>query len=181
MGLAAVALSALAIDRTTEYPGLAAIAPTLGVASLIVAGDRHWGPGRMLTLAPLRALGRISFSLYLYHWPVLTLAAVALGDLSEPVRWLLVGAGVVVGAASWQIVEEPFRRTAAVKRSTRRPLAFAATAVCAVAVVTQLVAVSGSAVGSRNAATTARRARIARRSFFVSRVASVAPSRRHQR
>jgi peptidoglycan/LPS O-acetylase OafA/YrhL len=145
MGLGALAISALAIDHTTEYPGLAAIVPTFGVASLIVAGDRRWGPGRVLTVPPFRFLGRISFSLYLYHWPVLTLAAVALGDLAEPARWLLVGVGIVIGVASWRLVEEPFRRAPSGARSAGRPLALAATAVCAVVVVAQLVDLHGSA------------------------------------
>lgn len=174
VGLGAIAISALVIDRTTEYPGLTAIAPTFGVASLIVAGDRRWGPGRVLTLAPLRALGRISFSLYLYHWPVLTLAAVALGDLSEPARWLLVGGGVVIGAASWRMVEEPFRRAPTVTRSSRRPLAFAATAVCVVTVATQLVAASGAAaVAQRGIDLTTEIASLAEPPF-VREIASVA-------
>lgn len=174
MGLAAVAISALSIDRTTEYPGLAAIAPTFGVASLIVAGARRWGPGAMLAFAPLRALGRISFSLYLFHWPVLTLAAVATGELAEQVRWVLVGLSVLIGAASWRLVEEPFRHARAVTRSSRRPLAFAATAVCAVAVATQLVAASGAAaVAQRGIDLTTEIASLAEPPF-VHQIASVA-------
>ncbi|HEV8653964.1 MAG TPA: acyltransferase family protein [Candidatus Limnocylindria bacterium] len=144
IGLGLVAASAVALDAMTTYPGVASLAPTFGAALLIVSGGRSWAPGRLLTFPPLRALGRISFSLYLYHWPVLTLAAVAAGPLSEELRWLLVAAAVLISALSWWLVEERFRRAPPVARSSRRPLAFAAAAVCAVAVIAQLVAVGGA-------------------------------------
>jgi peptidoglycan/LPS O-acetylase OafA/YrhL len=149
IGLALVAASAVAIDATVPYPGVAALAPTFGVALLILSGGRPWAPGRLLAFRPLRWLGRISFSLYLYHWPVLTLAAVAAGPRPEEVRWLLVGSAVLIGAVSWWLIEEPFRRAASVARAPRRALGLAAAAICGVAVMAQLVSVGGAAEVTR--------------------------------
>jgi hypothetical protein len=65
----------------------------------------------MLVRAPLRFLGRISYSLYLWHWPILVLVPVALGiDAGLADRLALAGVSVLVATASWALVEEPFRR-----------------------------------------------------------------------
>ena len=104
----------------TEYPGLAALLPTLGATAIIASGGRGGSPGRIvLATPPLRWLGRISYSLYLWHWPILVLGPVALGLASSEegpaegdllVRLGLVLVAVVLAALSWRLVEEPFRR-----------------------------------------------------------------------
>ena len=110
-GLVAVLAAPVVVDPSAAYPGVTALLPTLGAAALIAAGDRRGSPGRLLAVAPLRFLGRISYSLYLWHWPILVLPAVALGAPLDPgVRAALIAASVVVATASWACVEEPFRR-----------------------------------------------------------------------
>ena len=64
----------------------------------------------MLGLAPLRFLGRISYSLYLWHWPVLVLAAAWVGtEPSIEGRIGLVGLAIILATISWRWIEEPFR------------------------------------------------------------------------
>ena len=110
-GVAAIGASALLFTEAMAYPGLAAIAPTAGAAALIAAGAARGGPAMLLTLAPMRWLGRISYSLYLWHWPLLVLAPLAVGaELDTAARLGLVVAAVAISTISWGAIEEPFRR-----------------------------------------------------------------------
>src|SRR5262249_30635603 len=72
LGLALVVASGVGLSETMPMPGYAAFMPCLGAAFLILAGG--WGgsfAGRGLSLRPVVFVGRISYSLYLWHWPVL--------------------------------------------------------------------------------------------------------------
>ncbi len=113
LGLGAIVAALFVIDPSTPYPGTAALLPTLGAGAVIFAGTHRWSPGFLLAAAPLRFLGRISFSLYLVHWPILVLPAIDLipGDqLPIEERVGLAAASVAVAWVSYRIVEEPFRR-----------------------------------------------------------------------
>jgi peptidoglycan/LPS O-acetylase OafA/YrhL len=99
------------IDGSMPYPGLLALLPAVATAAVVVGGDRR-GPARwLLSLAPLRWFGRISYSLYLWHWPFLVLPVLALGrELALDERLVLAGLSIAVATASWRWIEEPFRR-----------------------------------------------------------------------
>ena len=75
-GLAVILLACTRFGATTPYPGTAALLPVLGTALVIGAGCAAptGGCGRILKTAPMRAIGRVSYSWYLWHWPVLLLA-----------------------------------------------------------------------------------------------------------
>jgi peptidoglycan/LPS O-acetylase OafA/YrhL len=113
--LAALITAAFAIDSvSTPYPGMAAIVPTIAGVLLIVSGQERTGPGVLLRLAPVRFLGKISYSLYLWHWPILILGGIWLvgpmGTISTKQALALAAVAVPVATASWLLVEEPFRR-----------------------------------------------------------------------
>ena len=129
-GLACVLAAPVVLDPAMAYPGVAALLPTLGAAALIAAGERRWSPAALLAVGPLRFLGRISYSLYLWHWPILVLPAIAVGAPLEPgVRLGLVVASIAVATLSWACVEEPFRRGGrGLALRPTRTLAFAAAA-----------------------------------------------------
>ena len=119
-GVAGLAVAAVAIDGSTPYPGLLAVLPTGAAALLIVSGDRRWGPGILLRLTPLRFLGRISYSLYLWHWPILVLP-IAAGIVLEPTGTVgLLALAIGVAWLSWAIVEEPFRKARVPRRTMTR-------------------------------------------------------------
>lgn len=111
MGLAGLALiggSVLLIDGTTPFPGLAALPPCLGAALLIASGSTETLASRLLSLPPMRWIGLISYSLYLWHWPVLVLSK--LGVLQVPMgRAGAVGLAIGLAWLSWRYVEQPFR------------------------------------------------------------------------
>lgn len=111
-GLLAILIPGLLYDAGTPFPGLAALPPCLGAAALIWAG--RGGPAaRLLESRPLLHFGRISYSLYLWHWPLLALAA-ALSPVwvdadSRAVRLGLVLAAWGLAVLSWRWVENPVR------------------------------------------------------------------------
>ena len=112
LGLGAVAFATLTFDPDLAYPGVAALVPALGTAVLLASGRRHLGPSLLLATAPLRFVGRISYSLYLVHWPILVLAPLAVGGpIDDLGRAGLVGLSTLVAAVSWALVETPFRRS----------------------------------------------------------------------
>ncbi|MGH6889818.1 MAG: acyltransferase family protein [Rhizomicrobium sp.] len=96
-------------NRAGTYPDASALAPVLGSALLIAS---HGAPFRaLLTSAPLVGVGRISYSLYLWHWPVFALWEYRFEETpSVPVALALIVAVFVVSWLSWRFVEEPFRR-----------------------------------------------------------------------
>ncbi|MFI5258563.1 MAG: acyltransferase family protein [Candidatus Limnocylindrales bacterium] len=111
-GLITAAIAISSVD--TPYPGYAAIVPTLAGVVLIASGPIRTGPGVLLRLPPIRFLGKISYSLYLWHWPMLILGGLyltgPLGTLSPAQALALAGLSIPVATASWFFVEEPFRR-----------------------------------------------------------------------
>ena len=113
--LAALITAAFSIDQlSTPYPGTAALIPTVAGVLLIASGVERTGPGVLLRLPPVRFLGKISYSLYLWHWPILILGGLWLvGPLStiSPAQGFALGAvSVLVASLSWLLIEEPFRR-----------------------------------------------------------------------
>jgi hypothetical protein len=83
-------------------------------------------PSRILATPLLRWLGRISYSLYLWHWPLLVIpAAVSPTPLSAPVRFALAAATIPIAAASQRWIEEPIRRGRFVGFRPARSLAVA--------------------------------------------------------
>ncbi len=100
--------SAAYLDDSVPYPGTAALLPTLAAAGLIVAGGRG-GVDRLLGTAPLQFLGRISYSLYLWHWPLIVLpAAMAGAALDLPTSSALLALAVVIAWLSRRFIELPF-------------------------------------------------------------------------
>jgi peptidoglycan/LPS O-acetylase OafA/YrhL len=113
--LAALITTAFNIDQTTTvYPGTAALVPTIAGVLLIASGTERTGPGILLRLMPVRFLGKISYSLYLWHWPILILGGLylagPLGTMTPTQGLALAGVAVLVSTASWALIEEPFRR-----------------------------------------------------------------------
>src|SRR5207248_7355182 len=114
-GLAGIALAAVTFSTTTAFPGYAALLPTVGAALVIGAGvgdqQSRIGVGRVLALAPLRYIGDRSYAYYLWHWPVLIIAAQYAGhELSLGVKLLLLAGAFLLSIASYALFENPIRR-----------------------------------------------------------------------
>jgi hypothetical protein len=113
LGLAAIALAAARYNDRTPFPGSAATLPVLGALSVMRAGlpPRAWAPGRLMALEPVQWLGDVSYSVYLWHWPLLILAPYALGrtSLTTPQLVAIIALTLLLSAASKRWVEDPVR------------------------------------------------------------------------
>ena len=145
-GLALILLACTLFHPTTLYPGTAALVPVLGTALVIGAGcaSAPRGCGRVLAAAPMRAVGRVSYSWYLWHWPVLVLAPALLGHplgLVGRLAAVLVSGGLAV--FTLRLLENPLRFAAPLRRSALGSLALGgvATAVAVCVGVALLVTV----------------------------------------
>jgi peptidoglycan/LPS O-acetylase OafA/YrhL len=133
-GLALILVACTWLGPSTPYPGIAALLPVLGAALVIGAGcaAASQGCGRVLALSPMRAIGRISYSWYLWHWPVLVLAPALLGHplgLAARLAAALLSGGLAV--LTLRFIENPLRFAPPIRRSALASLALggAATAV----------------------------------------------------
>jgi peptidoglycan/LPS O-acetylase OafA/YrhL len=111
VGLAGIVVAALSFDDGTPFPGYAAALPV--VATMLVLAGRG---DALLGTAPLRRLGRISYPLYLWHWPVLMIGEQAHGPLPGLARAGLVLLSVVLAALTYALVENPVRRSGRLRR-----------------------------------------------------------------
>ncbi|HEX2708408.1 MAG TPA: acyltransferase family protein [Solirubrobacterales bacterium] len=130
-GLGAIVYAAFAFDATTPFPGVAALVPTLGAACLILAGASLYAqakgaPAGPLSLSPVRYVGQISYSWYLWHWPALVFAALIWGPLSVAAGIAVVIASLVPTVATHHLIEDPVRRAKALARMPSRALALGA-------------------------------------------------------
>jgi peptidoglycan/LPS O-acetylase OafA/YrhL len=134
VGLIGVVASALIIDTSTPYPGVAAILPTGSTALFIASARAPGSPAFILAVAPLRFLGRISYSLYLVHWPILVLPAAGLALGEELPLWerlALAAISIPVAWVSWRFVEQPFHRGARLRLPARSVVALGLAAIIA--------------------------------------------------
>jgi len=111
-GLLLITVSAFTFTATTPFPGIAALAPCLGAALIIWTGAQaQTFTSQLLSLRPVRWIGGLSFSLYLWHWPVLVTTRHWL--LGEPNAWQATTAVCVSILLAWlslHYVELPIRR-----------------------------------------------------------------------
>ncbi|MGE8188084.1 acyltransferase family protein [Pseudomonas sp. NPDC086278] len=111
VGAGLILLAVFCYDKSTPFPGAAALLPTLGVVALIWSnGHRQTLVGGLLASRVLVGVGLISYSWYLWHWPVFVFASYASVDEPGPFDiGALILLSLVLGYLSWRFVETPFR------------------------------------------------------------------------
>ena len=112
-GLLLIILSLLLFDQHTPFPGVAALAPCLGAALLIAAGAHGiTTTGWLLESRPMVFIGLISYSLYLWHWPLIIIGreGFEITTSSAQSKLLILAASFLAATVSWRFVEQPFRR-----------------------------------------------------------------------
>lgn len=143
LGLACTVTAMVAFSQATPFPGYAALLPCLGSALLIYSGPaaqegpvRNTMVARLLSIKPLVFIGLISYSLYLWHWPLISFQSMGalwsdalllhinhilrsglpgrlLPAMTDPTlvinRTFLIGLSLILATLTWLFVERPFR------------------------------------------------------------------------
>jgi peptidoglycan/LPS O-acetylase OafA/YrhL len=110
-GLIAIVLSAIWYSDQTPFPGLAAVPPVFGTIAVIASslGDTPGLAGRILASAVFRGVGLISYSLYLWHWPIIVYLRYTRDSFDLKTGWIAIVASFIAAFISWYLVERPFR------------------------------------------------------------------------
>jgi peptidoglycan/LPS O-acetylase OafA/YrhL len=136
-GLALIVVTCMQVGEGTPYPGTTALLPVLGTALVIGAGcaTPDLGVGHFLSKSAMRSVGRLSYSWYLWHWPVLLLAPALFGQplgLAGRLAMVVVSLGLAI--LTLHLIENPARFSPALRLSAERSLAvggaLTAVAVC---------------------------------------------------
>ncbi|MEV7398482.1 acyltransferase family protein [Aeromicrobium sp. NPDC092404] len=155
VGIALIAYAVLFFDTGTTWPGANALVPTVGAALMIASGIKRTpgSPQRLLSLAPMVWIGGLSYSIYLWHWPLLVAFEAEYPDAQ--VRWtvLLMILSIVPAWLSHRYIENPVRFGSFFK-PTGRALAMGA-ALTAFGVIVG-AALSSTAGGGQQEATAAQ-------------------------
>jgi peptidoglycan/LPS O-acetylase OafA/YrhL len=112
VGLVLVIVPIFAYGSRTPFPGPMAMPPVLGAALIIHAGmgNAVSSVHKVLSVPALRFIGIISYSLYLWHWPIMVLSRYYFIELSEVGNAGVLAASMAAAVLSWAFVEQPFRR-----------------------------------------------------------------------
>lgn len=110
-GLALIGVAYLTVAETDPFPGVIALLPVAGTAMLLLSGARRSAvaPAALLALSPFQWVGKLSYSLYLWHWPVIVFATILVPDLSLAGRLACLAATVGLSLLSYHLVENPVR------------------------------------------------------------------------
>jgi peptidoglycan/LPS O-acetylase OafA/YrhL len=187
LGLFAIVWSALVYSDSTLFPGTAALVPVLGAAAVIMAGTARTrlGPVLVLRHRPFQVTGRLSYSWYLWHWPVLILVAARWGrglNVAEGIAFSLLS--LVLAALTFLVVERPIRFAPRLRQRPQRSLVLGGALSIAVLVAAVFTANSvhrldggGPSAETRNlaAAAASRSASVAAASTANSSTTTTAP------
>lgn len=107
-GLLGIGAAAWSFGVSTPFPGFAALVPVLGAAAVLVGGNNNAVPlRRLLEGEAFQYVGGVSYSWYLWHWPILVFAGVLTVGLPLPGRIACGLGSLVVAAATYSCVEQP--------------------------------------------------------------------------
>lgn len=112
LGVTAIVASSFIYTAKTPYPGSAALVPVIGSLAVIWAGapDVRWAPLFWMRLRWVQWVGDNSYSIYLWHWPLLILTPfLLLEELTTPIKFALIAIMLVLAWLTKRFVEDPIR------------------------------------------------------------------------
>ena len=110
-GVICIALSAAFFSHDMVYPGWAACGPVIGAMALIAAGPHSWVSRYCLSTPMLVQLGKLSFAIYLWHWPLLYFIRTLGWEVLLPwTTWAVVPASILLAALTYYLIEKPAKK-----------------------------------------------------------------------
>lgn len=142
IGITLIVASNVFLTPVSHFPGIAALAPCTGTAMLIHAGISRPTPvHRLLSVMPVRVIGLLSYSLYLWHWPLYVMYVNHFHRPTGIESCLLAFVCLAISAISYWTIERPFRTLRA--NGSHRPVLLGGMAAivfsCAIAIGASLV------------------------------------------
>ncbi|WP_026621348.1 peptidoglycan/LPS O-acetylase OafA/YrhL [Ensifer sp. WSM1721] len=126
LGLLSIATAYLTVTEEIPFPGSVALLPVLGTVFVLLSGAHGGaGPKSILALQPLQWIGKLSYSLYLWHWPVIVYAGILEPELTIVDRLLCLAVTFGLSLFSYRFIEDPIRHNGWLAAKTSRSLAFA--------------------------------------------------------
>ena len=113
LGLLLIGYSTVAFTSITNFPGYAALAPVLGAGLIIYSGiSSSRFVSHILALKPFTSIGKISYSVYLWHWPLIVILNATHPNIlkSSGGKFALLAGTLILATASYKLIEQPFRR-----------------------------------------------------------------------
>jgi hypothetical protein len=118
VGLILILGSIVLFDDTMRHPSLLTLAPIAGTAMIIWFAQTDGFVTRLLSARSFVAIGLISYSLYLWHFPVFAFSRIWLDQLSTGNKIVLIAISFALAAATYTIVEQPFRKSNLISRKS---------------------------------------------------------------
>ncbi len=113
IGVILVCLPAVILTKESIFPGLNAFWPCLGAVLLILTGkgETKGVVNRILEFRPMVFLGLLSYSMYLWHWPIIVFVKYLGYELTTAIVISIIATTIILSYVSWKFVEQPFRYT----------------------------------------------------------------------
>jgi peptidoglycan/LPS O-acetylase OafA/YrhL len=149
-GMAGIVVAAFAFTADTVFPGAAVAIPVLATCAVIAGGGSAMDG--VYNVRPVQLIGLWSYSLYLWHWPVLIIAEENLGHVPAAwIRALLVGGSIALAAATYYLIENPVRNASLLRRHAVVSVALGLLLIAAVVVVSAYEVGSHPAIPTHSA------------------------------
>jgi peptidoglycan/LPS O-acetylase OafA/YrhL len=122
IGLMLIVLACAVLDEKHVFPGFWALLPTAGASLVVAAGSSSWVNRSLLANRPMVWIGKISYPLYLWHWPIFSLLRILLTEVPIGVRFVGIVASTLLAWGTYEVVERPFRSKSAARWLTVAPI-----------------------------------------------------------
>lgn len=142
-GLAMIFTSIFLLDKATSFPGFWALLPVIGTSFLIIAGPNDGLIYKILQSSPFVYIGKLSYSLYLWHWPIVVYYGYWIMRPFTLIDTIVMfSLTFILSILSYKLLEQPFRKRAK-NSSIRKPLAFTV-------VISALLVITGAYISAEN-------------------------------